>query len=210
MTADTTTDSEWGYGEGYGYLDEPEPVTPGPATLPATSRATPPVTPGATLPAAWPVTPDAGDPVTPPLLIGDWTEVTTEGEPGQGTPAGRLTRLTRIVGGSPLLGASRLAAELADPRPGTLSQHWAYVRSHENMPEGTLAGIGFTAGHLAVTGPLKLTGKAMTFTGNALTWTGKRTDRASDNFTAAIIFLILATAIIVLIAMAAGPVITSL
>jgi hypothetical protein len=68
----------------------------------------------------------------------------------------------------------------------------------------------FVAGHLAVTGPLKLTGKAMAATGNALTFTGTRADRAGDHFASAVIFIVLAAALAAIVVIGAGQVISYL
>jgi hypothetical protein len=203
---DTTLD---GWNAGYEFGDDPDALTP-----PVTHGATPPVTPAG----PWGVTWTYGEPVTPadggpdsPLGIGQWDE--PGGEPGpaaEGSLASVLDRLAAAVKGSPLLGGSALAAELADPRPGTWGQHWRHVTSHPGRPEGTWEGAGFVAGHLAITGPLKLAGKAMTVTGNALSWTGKRADRAGDHFTSAVIFIVLAAAMAFILVIGAGQVISYL
>jgi hypothetical protein len=199
---------------GFELGDDPDVITPAAVTPPVTRRVTwgvtsavtPPVTPAGD----GPVTPGGGDP-DGPLGVGEWDEAPDDpGVDRDGGLAAVIARLAALAKGSPLLGGSALAAELADPHPGTLREHWKHVTSHKNRPAGLLAAAGFVAGHLAFTGPLKLTGKAMTVTGNALTWTGKRADRAGDNFTAAVIFIVLVTVITAFLVIAAGEVISFL
>jgi hypothetical protein len=199
---------------GYTFGDEPDTVTPTAVTPPVTHGVTSPVTPAETQGVTWdsdgPVTP-AGDRPDVPLGIGQWDEVPDE--PGSGRDGGLdglLARLVALTMDSPLLGGGSLAAELADPHPGTWSQHWHHVTRHPNLPDLTWGAIGFAAGHLIITGPLKLTGKAMTFTGNALAWTGTRMDRASDHFASAVIFIVLAAALTAILVIAAGQVISYL
>ena len=199
---------------GYEFDDDPDVVTPAAVTPPVTRGVTQPVTPadsrGVTWDGAGPVTPWGDDPAGP-LGIGQWDEAPAGPGPDRDVGlASVIARLAALSKGSPLLGGSSLAAELADPRPGTWGQHWHHVTRHPDLPEGTWAAAVFVAGHLAVTGPLKLTGKAMTATGNALTWTGKRADRASDHFASAVIFVVLAAAIIAVIVIGAGQVISYL
>jgi hypothetical protein len=50
----------------------------------------------------------------------------------------------------------------------------------------------------------------MTVTGNVLTWTGTRADRAGDNFAAAVIFIVLAAAIIAVTVTGTGQAISFL
>lgn len=203
-----------GWDAGYDFDDDPDVVTPAAVTPPVTRGVTPPVSPAGT-PG---VTPDGEGLVTPdgvgpdgPLGIGEWDEAPDGGGAERdGGLAAVITRLSALSKGSPLLGGSALAAELADPRPDTLGGHWRHVTRHPARPEGTWAGAGFVAGHLAVTGPLKLSGKAMTVTGNVLTWTGTRADRAGDHFASAVIFIVLATAIAVIIVIGAGQVVSYL
>jgi hypothetical protein len=204
---DTITDA---WDDGYA-LDDPDAITPAAVIPPVTHGVTPPVTSPVTRAVTWddsePVTP-AGDGPAAPLGIGHWDEAPGEAGPdGQtrdGGPAGLFTRLAAVAKGSPLLGGSSLAAEVADPSPATWAQHWRRVTRHPSRPGGGWKAAGFIAGHPAVTGSLKLAGKAMTVAGNALAWTGKRTDRASDNFTSAAIFIILAAVMIAIAVIAAG------
>lgn len=207
---DTAYDTYDDWSAGYEFGDDPDAVTPAAVTPPVTRAVTPPVTASGTRDVTW----DGDGPVTPqdagpdgPLGIGQWNEAPDlPGPDRDGGLAGPVTWLAALAKASPLLGGSALAAELADPRPGTWARHWRHVTRHENMPAGTWAAAGFTAGHLAVTGPLKLAGKAMTATGSALAWTGKRADLASDHFMSAVIFIVLAAAIIAVIVIAAGQV----
>lgn len=205
---DTTLE---GWDAGYEFDDDPDVVTPAAVTPPVTRGVTPPVspdgTPGVTQYGDGAVTPDC-DGQDGPLGIGEWDEAPDGPEADRdGGLAAVIARLSALSKGSPLLGGSALAAELADPRPDTLAGHWRHVTRHPARPEGTRAGAGFVAGHLAVTGPLKLTGKAMTATGNVLTWTGTRADRAGDHFASAVIFIVLAAALVAIIVIGAGQVI---
>lgn len=152
-----------------------------------------------------------GDVPPEPIGAGRWVEAPDGTGPDRdGGLADVIARLTALAKGSPLLGGSALAAELANSRPDTWAGHWRHVTRHPARPEGTWAGAGWTAGHLAVTGPLKLTGQAMTVTGGALSWAGKRANRASDNFASAVIFIVLAAAIAAVIVIGAGQVIAYL
>jgi hypothetical protein len=204
-----TTLNDWD--AGYDFDDDPDVITPDAVTPPVTRLITPDVSPAETPVVTQydngPVTP-GGDGPDGPLGIGEWNEAPDgAGEERDGGLAAVIARLSALSKGSPLLGGSALAAELADPRPDTLKEHWRHVTRHPARPGGTWAGAGFTAGHLAVTGPLKVTGKAMTVTGNVLTWTGTRTNRAGDHFTSAVIFIVLAAALIAIIVIGAGQVI---
>lgn len=199
---------------GYDFDDNPDVVTPTAVTPPVTRLITPDVspaeTPGVTQYDDGLVTPD-GDGPAEPLGIGEWDEAPDgDGAERDGGLAAVIARLSALSKGSPLLGGSALAAELADPRPDTLKGHWRHVTRHPARPEGAWAAAGFTAGHLAVTGPLKLSGKAMTVTGNVLTWTGTRADRAGDHFASAVIFIVLAAALIAIVVIGAGQVISYL
>jgi hypothetical protein len=203
---------------GYTLGDDPGTITPAAVIPPVTHAVTPPVTSpvtstgtrGVTGADDGPVTPAGGTPAAP-LGIGRWDEVPGDASPGRDESfPGLFPRLAALAQGSPLLGGSSLAAELADPSPGTWSQHWRHVTRHENLPDGTWKAISFIAGHLAVTGSLKLTGKAMTAAGNALTWTGTRADRASDHFISAAIFIALAVAMIAILVIAASQAISYL
>jgi hypothetical protein len=161
------------------------------------------------VPPADPQSVPPGDVPPDPIDVGRW-QVAADGEEDSrdGGLSAVAARLAALVSGSPLLGGGSLAAEVADPKPGTWSQHWHHVTRHEDLPDGTGRAIGFVAGHLAVTGPLKMAGKAMTATGKALQWTGTRTDRASDHFASAVIFIVLAAAIISITVIAVGQVIS--
>jgi hypothetical protein len=214
-----TTLSDWDAGYAYGDgMDDDDVVTPTAVTPPVTAAitetvtrpVTPAVTPGVTRDEDGPVTPEDGGPAGP-LRVGRWTEAEEAGPDRDDGIDGILARLAAATRDSPLLGGSSLAAELASSRPGgTWARHWQRVTRHESLPDGRWAAIGFAAGHLAVTGPLKLAGKAMTVTGNALTWTGTRTDRASDNFASAAIFIVLAAAMTAILVIAAGQAISCL
>lgn len=207
-----TTLNDWD--AGYDFDDDPDAVTPDAVTPPVTRLFTPNVSPAETPVVTrhddGPVTPGGDDP-DGPLPVGEW-EQAPDGDRAErdGGLAAVIARLSALSKGSPLLGGSALAAELADPRPDTLKGHWRHVTRHPARPAGTWAGAGFTAGHLTVTGPLKLTGKAMTVTGHVLTWTGTRADRAGDHFTSAVIFIVLAAALIAIIVIGAGQVISYL
>jgi hypothetical protein len=212
---DTTIDA---WDAGYTLGDDPATITPAAVIPPVTHGVTPPVTGSVTSVGTWGVTGAGDGPVTQaggapaaPLGIGHWDEAPGEASPGRDeSPTGLFTRLAALAQGSPLLGGSSLAAELADPSPGTWSQHWRHVTRHENLPDGAWKAFSFIAGHLAVTGSLKLTGKAMTAVGNALTWTGTRADRASDRFASAAIFIVLAVAMVAILVIAADEVISYL
>jgi len=203
-----------GWDAGYDFGDDPDVITPAAVTPPVTRGVTSPVspaeTPVVTRYADGPVTPDGGGP-DGPLGIGEWDEAPDGHEAERdGGLAAVIARLSALAKGSPLLGGSALAAELADPRPDTLKGHWGHVTRHPARPEGAWAAAGFTAGHLAVTGPLKLSGKAMTVTGNVLTWTGTRADRAGDHFASAVVFIVLSAALIAIVVIGAGQVISYL
>jgi hypothetical protein len=199
-----TTLNDWD--AGYNFDDDPAVVTP-----PVTQGVTPPVSPAET-PVVTQyddglVTPDSDDP-DGPLGIGEWDEAPDgDGAEQDGGLAAAIARLSALSKGSPLLGGSALAAELADPRPDTLRGHWRHVTRHPARPGGAWAGAGFVVGHLAATGPLKLSGKVMATTGNVLTWTGTRADRAGDHFTSAVIFIVLAAALIAIIVIGSGQII---
>ena len=79
-------------------------------------------------------------------------------------------------------GPGGLLAELASPSPESMRQHWQHVTGHPVRPEGLWAGRAFVAGHLVVTGPAKLTGKALTAIGTALVFAGTRVDWSGDRF----------------------------
>lgn len=116
---------------------------------------------------------------------------------------GRLESLagSEAVGGGP----GGLLAELASPRPETMREHWEHVTAHPGLEkiDGPWAGRAFVAGHLAVTAPAKLTGKALVTLGEALVFTGKRIDWAGDRF--ARIFTVLAiTGVLAIIILAFG------
>ena len=88
--------------------------------------------------------------------------------------------------------------------------HWRHVAGHPARPAAPLKGAGWAAGHLSVTGTLKLTaktitaaGQAMTAAGHATTWAGKRADKTSDSFIGSVI-LIGISVLIILIAIIAG------
>jgi len=217
-----TTLNDWD--AGFEFDDDPDPGVPTGATDPVIAGATGLVTAGVTGGVIPPVTgtvtggaiPDDGDGAISgavvdddPIPAGWWQEPGAEPDQDGGLAA-VITRLAALTKASPLLGGGSLAAELADPRPGTWGEHWQHVTHHKNLPDGTWGGIGFVAGHLVVTGPLKLTGKAMTATGNALAWTGTRANRASDHFASAVIFIVLAVAMTVILVIAAGEVISYL
>lgn len=203
-----------GWEAGYEFDDDPDVVTPAAVTPPVTRGVTPPVSPAGTPGVTWddgrPVTPDGTDPGEP-LRIGEWDEAPEEPGPDRdGGLAAALARLAALAKGSPLLGGSALAAEVADPRPDTLKGHWHHVTRHKDLPQGRGWAVVFVAGHLAVTGPLKLTGKAMAATGNVLTFTGTRADRAGDHFASAVIFIVLAAALAAIVVIGAGQVISYL
>ena len=179
---------------------------PAPYTDPVPSGV--PLTFPSGVPPADPQSVPPGDVPSDPIGAGHWHVPDDEEDSRDGGLSAVAARLAAVISGSPLLGGGSLAAEVADPRPGTWSQHWHHVTRHEGLPDGTGRVIGFVVGHLIITAPLKLAGKAMTATGKALAWTGTRTDRASDHFASAVIFIVLAAAIISVTVIAAGQVIS--
>jgi len=203
-----------GWDAGYGFDDDPDVIIPAAVTPPATRGVTPDVslaeTPVVTRYDDGPVTPGGGGPAET-LGIGEWHEAPDDtARDRDGGMADLISRLSALTKDSPLLGGNALAAELADPHPDTWRQHWEHVTGHRNRPAGWLAAACFTGGHLAVTGPLKLAGQAMTVTGDVLSWTGKRTNRASDYFLSAVIFIVLAAALIAIAVIGAAQVISCL
>jgi hypothetical protein len=173
-----------------------------------TSPGTPADTPADT----WPGTPaatQADSEADTPLPVGQWVPAPDETEPAAPVRS-PWTHLASLTKGSPLLGGGSLAEEFASPKPDTWTRHWRHVTRHPNRPAGRIVGAGFITGHLAVTAPLKFTGQVMTVTGDALSWAGKRTNRAGDNFTVAVIFNVIAVIVIVILVIAVGKAVSYL
>ena len=108
---------------------------------------------------------------------------------------------SEAVGGGP----GGLLAELSSPSPESMRRHWEHVIAHPALEkiDGPWAGRAFVAGHLAVTAPAKLTGKALVLAGEALVFAGTRIDWAGDRF--ARIFTVLAiTGVLAIIILAFG------
>jgi hypothetical protein len=174
--------------------DLPAPPVTGPVTGPVTEAVTDPVTD----PVTGPVTEAVTDPVTGGDLeeeepgpwdlgwtgTGQWDEVPPdEPEPPLAGPALRwlasLLRESELLGGGP----GGLLGELADPHPETIRAHRRHVTTHPARPAAPATAAAFTTGHLAVTFPVKATGKALTLAGLVLTAAGTRLDWLGDRFT---------------------------
>lgn len=171
-----------------GYAVAPEPVSP---------PVAPGVSPGVARPDAPAVSPVVGVVVSPdedgggepgnddPLHgVGRWTPAADD--PPARTPGSGpgLRELRTAVAGSELLGGGPggLLAELADPHPETMRQHWEHVTGHPWRPEDKWSGAAFVAGHLAVTGTTKAAGKTLIAVGTAFTFAGERVDWSGDRF----------------------------
>lgn len=191
--------------------DSPEyAVSPGPVTPDVSPAVTPPVTPAVTSGVTPPGNGDHPGGGNDPRSL-DWLGtsewVTEPGEPAareaRSAPGIRLRGHLSALAGSELAGGGPggLLAELAAPAPETLRQHWRHVAGHPQRPAGPWAGPAFTAGHLAVTAPAKLTGKALVILGTALVFAGTRIDWSGDRFAriSTCLAIVAALAIIVLV-----------
>ena len=203
-------------GEGWdedGYAVAPEPASPpvAPGVSPGVARLAAPAVAPVVAVVVSPDEDDAGEPGNdgPLRSVGRWTPAADE--PPARTAGPGLRGLRAAMAGSELLGGGPggLLAELADPHPETMRQHWAHVTGHPRRPEDRWGGAAFVAGHVAVTGPTKATGKSMVATGaaiaaagtaigNALIFAGMRVDWAGDRFVRNVTPVIIAVALIVI------------
>jgi len=196
------------------WADPDYAVSPGTVTPDVSPGVTPPVTPAVTSGVTPPGNGDHPGGGNDPRSL-DWLG-TSEWVTGPGGPAAREARSapglrlrahlgtlagSEAVGGGP----GGLLAELASPSTETMRQHWRHVTAHPVLEEigAPWAGRAFVAGHLAVTAPAKLTGKALIIAGEALVFAGTRIDWAGDRF--ARIFTVLAiTGVLALIILIFG------
>jgi hypothetical protein len=184
-----------------GYAVAPEPVSP--AVAPGVSRpAAPPVAPVVAVVVS-PDEDDAGEPGNDGPLrgVGRWTPAADDPPARPAGPGPGLRGLRAAVAGSELLGGGPggLLAELADPHPETMRQHWAHVTGHPLRPEDRWGGAAFVAGHLAVTGPTKATGKTLVAIGTAFIFAGMRMDWAGDRFVRNVTPVIIAVTLILIV-----------
>jgi hypothetical protein len=118
---------------------------------------------------------------------------------------GRGAGLAGWLAGSEMLGGGPggLLDKLARPDPDSIRGHLAHVAGHPRMPAGKWAAAAFVAGHLLLTGPLKITGETLTAAGNAFIYAGERISLSGDRAASAIVvYLAAVTAIILILAFA--------
>jgi hypothetical protein len=194
-------------GDGDGWGDDGYAVSPEPVSLVVSPDVSRPISPAVAPVVSRVVSPgddDGGDGGNdgPPLGVGRWRPAADEPAARQGGGGLRLAGHLRALADSELLGGGPggLRAELADPHPETMRRHWEHVAGHRWRPEGQWGGAAFAAGHLAVTGPTKATGKSLTIIGAALVFAGTRLDWAGDRFARIALPAAVLAAVIVIIA----------
>lgn len=188
-----------------GYALSPGPVSPGvaPAVSPGVSRPGSPAVALIVSPVDDNDREQGNDGREPLGWTGTdrWEPAVDERAAGPAGSGFRLGGHLRALAGSELLGGGPggLRAELADPHPETMRQHWEHVTGHPWRPDDPRGGAAFAAGHLAVTGPAKAAGKFLVAIGTALVFAGTRIDWAGDRFARTVVPVAVAVTLIVIV-----------